>query len=60
MGIGERFGSRPAAAKVCAPDTYHPPRLERLGSWSALTLQQTVPIGPGGFLIDPARTDRLG
>lgn len=23
---------------------YTPPRLERLGEWSALTLQQTIPI----------------
>ncbi len=25
---------------------YTPPRLERLGPWSALTLQQSVPIFP--------------
>ena len=28
---------------------YTPPRLERLGAWRALTLQQSVPIGPGGY-----------
>jgi hypothetical protein len=26
--------------------TYDPPRLERLGKWKALTLQQTIPISP--------------
>ncbi|MFW6202577.1 MAG: hypothetical protein ACOC8B_08360 [Gemmatimonadota bacterium] len=26
-----------------------PPRLEPLGAWRALTLQQSVPIGPGGY-----------
>ena len=29
---------------------YVAPALEQLGEWSALTLQQTVPIGPGAFL----------
>ena len=29
---------------------YVAPTLEHLGEWSALTLQQTVPIGPGAFL----------
>jgi hypothetical protein len=28
---------------------FESPRLERLGTWSALTLQQSIPIGPGGF-----------
>jgi hypothetical protein len=28
---------------------YTPPRLERLGEWSALTLQQSIPIGPGNW-----------
>lgn len=28
---------------------YTPPRIERLGEWSALTLQQSVGIGPGEF-----------
>jgi len=40
------------AAAVRAP--YEPPVLEALGAWSALTLQQSVPIGnrhPAGFLI---------
>lgn len=26
---------------------FTPPRLEPLGTWSALTLQQSIPIGPG-------------
>lgn len=29
---------------------YEPPRLERLGTFRALTLQQSVPIGPGALL----------
>jgi hypothetical protein len=29
---------------------YEAPRLERLGAWSALTLQQSIPIGPGTML----------
>jgi hypothetical protein len=28
---------------------YEPPRLEALGAWSALTLQQSIGIGPGDF-----------
>jgi hypothetical protein len=28
---------------------YTPPRLECLGEWSALTLQQSIPIGPGNW-----------
>jgi hypothetical protein len=28
---------------------YTPPCLERLGEWSALTLQQSIPIGPGNW-----------
>lgn len=28
---------------------YAPPRLEPLGAWSALTLQQSIPIGPGNW-----------
>ena len=31
---------------------YAPPDLEALGRWSALTLQQSVPIGPGGLIGD--------
>jgi hypothetical protein len=30
---------------------YERPRLERLGRFQALTLQQSVPIGPGSFLL---------
>ncbi|HEX7051161.1 MAG TPA: hypothetical protein VF188_13215 [Longimicrobiales bacterium] len=40
-------GGAQAAAPTRAP--YVPPRLEALGAWSALTLQQSVPIGPGNF-----------
>jgi hypothetical protein len=31
---------------------YHAPMLEPLGRWTALTLQQSIPIGPGGFFSD--------
>ncbi len=42
---------RPAIVEGCnaraeARAPYTAPRLERLGTWSALTLQQTVPIFP--------------
>ena len=37
-----------SGASVRAPFT--PPRLEALGPWRALTLQQSIPIGPGGSL----------
>jgi len=38
---------------------YTPPTLEALGPWSARTLQQTIPIGPGGFLgLPPFRNRR--
>jgi hypothetical protein len=47
--------SAPAAERL----PYTPPALERLGEWSALTLQQSVPIGPGGFLFDPEASTRL-
>jgi hypothetical protein len=33
-----------------ARQPYAPPVLEHLGEWKALTLQQSVPIGPGAFL----------
>lgn len=51
-----------AAGVDAAPveHAYQSPRLEHLGRWRALTLQQTVPIGPGGFLLDPERPSRLG
>jgi hypothetical protein len=39
---------------------YTPPRLERLGEWSALTLQQSIPIGPGSLRFDPIRPEHLG
>ena len=31
-----------------ATDAYTPPRLQPLGRWQLVTLQQSVPIGPGG------------
>lgn len=36
----------PPARDECTDSrrSYHPPVLERLGPWSALTLQQTIPI----------------
>jgi hypothetical protein len=36
-----------------ARESYVPPALEHLGAWNALTLQQSVPIGPGAFLSHP-------
>jgi hypothetical protein len=35
-----------ASPRACARAAYVPPRLERLGAWNALTLQQSVPIFP--------------
>ncbi len=35
---------RPEEPPPRAP--YTPPRLERLGEWSALTLQQSIPVFP--------------
>jgi hypothetical protein len=53
----------PAAPDSAAPSAerlpYTPPVLERLGEWSALTLQQSIPIGPGGFLTDPESSTKL-
>jgi len=37
--------SRPATSKR----PWHPPVLEPLGAWRALTLQQSIPIGPGNL-----------
>jgi hypothetical protein len=41
----EQTASRAETARC----PYTPPRLERLGEWSALTLQQSIPIGPGNW-----------
>lgn len=49
---------KPATAQLPVPTegtsrahrTYHPPRLTPLGAWDVLTLVQSVPVGPGGFL----------
>jgi hypothetical protein len=53
----------PASPEDAAPAAerlpYTPPTLERLGEWSALTLQQSIPIGPGGFLFDPDTPTKL-
>jgi hypothetical protein len=43
----------PASAPAARRAPYATPRLEALGAWRALTLQQTIPIGPGGFLLGP-------
>lgn len=34
------------AGRVASREPYVPPVLERLGDWSALTLQQSIPIFP--------------
>ncbi|HEX6939586.1 MAG TPA: hypothetical protein VF158_09245 [Longimicrobiales bacterium] len=39
-------GARAAPAPGAGGMAYEPPRLERLGAWRALTLQQSVPIFP--------------
>lgn len=43
-------GGEPASPAHPSRRPYVAPALEHLGAWSALTLQQTVPIGPGAFL----------
>jgi hypothetical protein len=40
---------QPASGADTARRPYTPPCLERLGEWSALTLQQSIPIGPGNW-----------
>jgi hypothetical protein len=32
---------------------YEPPRLEALGPWRALTLQQSIPLGPAPMIRRP-------
>jgi hypothetical protein len=41
--VSDKSATRPGAA---GRPPYAPPRLERLGPWSALTLQQSVQIFP--------------
>ena len=41
---GQKDQESSARAPVRAP--YVPPRLDHLGEWSALTLQQSIPIFP--------------
>jgi|GEM_PF-1900036 len=45
----------PASEPIREP--YATPALERLGAWSALTLQQSIPIT---LLSGPERTSRFG
>lgn len=48
-------GALQATEPARAP--YAAPAVERLGAWSALTLQQSIPIT---LLSDPERTSRFG
>jgi hypothetical protein len=49
-GIGDPLPSTRAVVDASAARAlYAPPRLEALGVWSALTLQQSIGIGPGDF-----------
>ncbi len=38
-----------AAPEAATRRPYTPPCLERLGGWSALTLQQSISFGPGSW-----------
>lgn len=40
---------QPAPGAGPARRPYTPPTLERLGEWSALTLQQSIGVGPGNW-----------
>jgi hypothetical protein len=40
---------QPATPEASTRRPYTPPRLERLGEWSALTLQQSIGVGPGNW-----------
>jgi hypothetical protein len=53
---------------ACPPPTPHAPRprapwttpaIEKLPPLRMMTLQQSVPVGPGGFLLDGERTTHL-
>lgn len=48
-----------AAADPQDLPAYVPPTLERLGAWSALTLQQSVCTGDGCAMIESARVLNL-
>lgn len=56
---------QPNTSPPPAPDAPRPrtpwmaPAVERLGALSMLTLQQSVPVGPGGFLAEPEGTRSL-
>ncbi len=39
------------------PEPYRPPQVTSLGRWSSLTLVQSVPVGPGGWLPMSDRQD---
>lgn len=41
--------ARGSAAETTTRFPFTPPRLERLGEWNVLTLQQSIPIGPGNW-----------
>ncbi|MFC3603479.1 hypothetical protein ACFOLM_11025 [Deinococcus soli (ex Cha et al. 2016)] len=39
------------------PEPYRPPQVTPLGRWASLTLVQSVPVGPGGWLPIGNRQD---
>ena len=43
----------PATTSSSERAQYTAPRLESLGAWQALTLQQSIPIGPGSLRLEP-------
>ena len=43
----------PATSPATQRAQYFTPRLEALGAWQTLTLQQSIPFGPGFLRIDP-------
>jgi hypothetical protein len=47
----------PSSGPAISRRPWHPPALEHLGAWRALTLQQSIPIGPGGFGLRAPRSD---
>jgi hypothetical protein len=53
------FSAGPVPAARPARKRWEPPTVEPLGGLEMMTLQQSVPVGPGGFLPDPERTSRL-
>lgn len=53
-------GAPHAARLEQTAGAYIPPRLQRSGAWQAFTLEQSIPIGPGSFLLDADIAERLG